>query len=48
MLPRIFDEPMKEPFLPSVISLAVAAGTEGDIALRDCLPLQYVLRAVPA
>ncbi len=47
MFPRIFDEPMKDQFLPGIISLATAAGGDRDVALRDSLPLQYVLRAVP-
>jgi SAM-dependent methyltransferase len=47
MFPRIFDEPMKSRFLPSIASLAAAAGSDQETALRDSLPLQYVLRAVP-
>lgn len=48
MLSRIFDEPAKERFLPAIASLAAAAGLDREQALRDCLPLQYVVRAVPA
>src|SRR6266498_2603410 len=47
MFPRIFDEPMKDRFLPGIISLATAAGGDREVALRDSLPLPYVLRAVP-
>jgi SAM-dependent methyltransferase len=47
MLSRVFEEPAKERFLPGIASLATAAGVDRERALRDCLPLQYVLRAVP-
>jgi trans-aconitate methyltransferase len=48
MLSRVFDEPAKERFLPAIGELASAAGVDRERALRDCLPMQYVLRAVPA
>jgi hypothetical protein len=44
----VFDEPAKERFLPAIGELAAAAGVDRERALRDCLPMQYVLRAVPA
>jgi len=47
IFPRIFDEPKKDRFLTGIASLATAAGVDQDLALRDCLPLQYVLRAAP-
>lgn len=47
MFPRIFDEPAKDSFLPSIRSLAVAAGADPESAARDSLPLQYVILASP-
>jgi len=48
MLSRVFEEPARARFLPAIAALAEAAGVDRDKALRDCQPLQYVLRAVPA
>ncbi|MDX1377025.1 MAG: class I SAM-dependent methyltransferase [Burkholderiales bacterium] len=48
MLSRVFEEPARERFLPAIAALAEAAGADRDKAVRDCQPLQYVLRAVPA
>jgi len=48
MVSRVFEEPAKERFLPAIGELAAAAGVDRERALRDCQPLQYVLRAVPA
>ena len=48
MLSRVFEEPARERFLPAIAALAEAAGVDRDKAVRDCQPLQYVLRAVPA
>jgi len=48
MLSRVFKEPAKDRFLPAIGDLASAAGADRERALRDCLPLQYVLRALPA
>jgi len=45
---RIFAEPARESFLPLIAGMARAAGGDAQQALRDALPLQYVLRAVPA
>jgi SAM-dependent methyltransferase len=44
--PRIFAEPQREAFLPAIRALAQAAGADGDQAVADALPLQYVLVAV--
>jgi hypothetical protein len=48
MLSRVFEEPARARFLPAIAALAEAAGVDRDKAVRDCQPLQYVLRAVPA
>ena len=46
--PRIFDEPARETFLPSIHHIAQTAGVDPETVLRDSLPLQYVLCANPA
>jgi trans-aconitate methyltransferase len=48
MHPRIFDEPMKDAFLPGIASIAAAAGSDAKLALSDALPVQYIVRAEPA
>ena len=45
-LPRIFDEPNRELFLPVIGEMAKLAGVDSDIAISDAIPLQYVVRAV--
>ena len=45
-LPRIFNEPQREKFLPIIEQMAQAAGVDAKQALQDALPLQYVIRAV--
>ena len=47
-VPRIFDEPQRERFLPALRAMATAMGADPEAAVRDALPLQYVVRAVPA
>lgn len=48
MFPRIFHEQGREPFLPAIRALAAAAsGADPDMAVRDALALQYVMKAVP-
>ncbi len=46
-LPRVFTEPDRERFLPIIAAMAKAAGEDPDAAVRDSLPLQYVVRATP-
>ncbi len=46
-MPRIFNEPQREAFLPIIEQMARAAGADPKIAVTDALPLQYVVRAVP-
>ncbi len=45
-LPRIFDEPQREAFLPIIGEMAKIAGVDPEVAIADSLPLQYVIRAV--
>lgn len=49
-MPRIFNmnHPGLDGILNSIKSMAAALGEDPDIALEDALPLQYVVRAVPA
>ena len=46
-IPRIFDEPAGEKFLPAIRAMAKLAGIDPDIAANDALPVQYVVRAIP-
>jgi len=45
---RVFDEPMREKFLPLIREIAKIAGFDPEVAANDTLPLQYVVRATPA
>lgn len=45
---RTFDEPQREQFLPAIRAMATAAGADGDMAVEDALPLQFVLRGIAA
>jgi len=45
-LPRIFDEPQREAFLPIIGEMARLAGADPEVAITDSLPLQYVIRAI--
>ncbi|QPF73772.1 class I SAM-dependent methyltransferase [Roseateles sp. DAIF2] len=47
-LPRVFDEPAREQVLPAIRAMAIALGRDPEGAVRDALPMQYVVRAVPA
>lgn len=46
-VPRIFEEPQRDRFLPAIEQLARQAGADPRIAVEDALALQYVVRAVP-
>lgn len=46
--PRIFNEPARERALPAIRAMAQALGVDPEQAVKDALPLQYVVRAVPA
>lgn len=47
-IPRIFDEPERERYLAGVRAFAQATGTNVDHAVSDAIPLQWVIRAMPA
>ncbi|MBC7994577.1 MAG: methyltransferase domain-containing protein [Rhizobacter sp.] len=46
--PRIFNEPGRDRVLPIIRAMAEAMGQSPEQAVQDALPLQYVVRAVPA
>lgn len=45
-MPRIFNEPQRELFLPIIAQMAKSAGVDPELAIQDSLPLQYVIRAI--
>lgn len=45
-LPRIFNEPQRDVFLPIIGEIAKLAGVDPEMAISDALPIQYVIRAV--
>lgn len=45
---RIVNEPNRERVLPAIKSMAASIGADPEMAANDALPLQYVVRAVPA
>jgi SAM-dependent methyltransferase len=45
---RIFDDPNRHRFIPSIRSMAIALGVDPETAVQDCLPDQWVVKAVPA
>jgi len=45
---RVFDAPKDARILAAIRALAESVGANPDAAARDALPLQYVIRAVPA
>lgn len=45
-VPRVFNEPQRERFLPVIHAMAAAAGKDPEMAVQDALPLQYVFRAI--
>lgn len=45
---RIFNEPNREKVLPAIRSMATSIGANPELAASDAMPLQYVLRAIPA
>ena len=47
-IPRIFHEPGRDAVLPLIGQLARACGADPNSAINDAVPLQFVVRAVPA
>lgn len=45
--PRIFNDPMREDFLPVIGLMAKMSGCDEKQAIEDSLPLQYVILAKP-
>ena len=46
LVPRIYDEPLREKFLSIIQTMATSAGGNASEATRDALPLQFLLRAI--
>ena len=46
--PRVFDEPDRDRFMPAIRSMAASMGADPEMAARDAMPLQYVIRTVAA
>jgi 2-polyprenyl-3-methyl-5-hydroxy-6-metoxy-1,4-benzoquinol methylase len=46
--PRIFSELKNEQVIAAIRSMAVAVGVNPELALQDSMPLQYVVKLVPA
>ena len=47
LLPRVFEEPQRDAFIPLLKAVAARAGADPEQAAFDALPLQYVLVAKP-
>ncbi len=45
---RIAEEPERNTVLPSIRAMAIAMGTDPQIAVNDAVPVQYVVKATPA
>ena len=46
--PRIFGELKNDHIIAAIRSMAIGVGADPDLAVQDSLPLQYVVKAVPA
>jgi hypothetical protein len=46
--PRIFDEPGRDKVLGAIRTMAQAIGADPELAVNDAIPLQWVVRAIPA
>ncbi len=46
--PRIFGEMKNEYVIAAIRSMAIGIGADPDLAVQDSMPLQYVVKAVPA
>jgi trans-aconitate methyltransferase len=46
-IPRIFEEPGRDEFLPVIEQLARLAGADTKISVDDAMPVQYVVSAIP-
>lgn len=48
MLGRVLEEPDRERFFPAIKMMAEIAGTNPERAVRDSIPYQWIIKAVPA
>jgi len=44
-VPRIFEEPKRDKFVPAIEQMARFVGADPQRAVADCLPFQYVVKA---
>ena len=44
-LPRIFNEPLREKYLPLIGEMAQLTGFDPKVAISDAVPFQYVIKA---
>jgi 2-polyprenyl-3-methyl-5-hydroxy-6-metoxy-1,4-benzoquinol methylase len=44
---RVFDEPDREKYLPSIMNMAQASGINVERAVNDSKPQQWIVKAVP-
>ena len=44
-LPRIFNEPLREKYLPLIGDMAQLTGFDPKVAISDAVPFQYVIKA---
>lgn len=45
---ELADKSLREKFLPTIREMAEIAGVDSDVAVNDAIPIQYVVRALPA
>lgn len=46
-LSRIFHEPQRDAYLPIIGEMAKLSGSNPEVAIADCIPFQYVIKAIP-
>jgi SAM-dependent methyltransferase len=46
--PRIIDESAREDILPAIRAMALASGADPELAVSDAIPIQWVVKAIPA
>jgi Methyltransferase domain len=46
--PRVLEEPDRDKFLGAIRTMAQTTGADPELAVRDAIPFQWVVRATPA
>jgi hypothetical protein len=44
---RVMDEPEREKFLPAIAALARVGDRDAELAIKDAIPWQWLVRAEP-